>query len=62
MFHEEDTHTIKTIDLERLHGVLSFEEILEESDLTEEEVIEILYDLGYLKLPPYLLEENYNEV
>ena len=56
MFGEDNN--MKIIELERLHEVLSFEEILEESELTNEEVVAVLYDLGYIKMPPYLVEEE----
>jgi hypothetical protein len=52
MFGEETELMQK--ELELLHDALSFEEILEESDLTEEEVVAILYRLGHIKMPPYL--------
>lgn len=55
MFHEDNK---KKTELERLQQVLSFEEILEESDLTEEEVLSVLYDLGYLRIPPFALDED----
>ncbi len=56
MFGEDNN--MKQIELERLHEILSFEEILEESELTHEEVEAVLYDLGYIKMPPYLDEKE----
>lgn len=56
MFQDE-YNSKKTEDLDRLQEVLTFEEILEEMDLTEEEVLEILYDQGLVRLPPHLSNE-----
>ena len=51
------------IIVDRLEQVMDFEDILEQSDLTEHEVILILFNMGYLKIPPYLeeFEEDYEE-
>ena len=51
----------KERELYRLSQVFSFEEILEECDLTEEEVLSILYDLGYVRVPPYLEDQDEQE-
>ncbi len=51
----------KERELYRLSQVFSFEEILEECDLTEEEVLSILYDLGYVRVPPYLEDSDYEQ-
>ena len=38
-------------DWNALLETYSLEEILERSDLTTEEVLDVLYEMGYLKLP-----------
>lgn len=52
---------MKIKELELLRDTLSFEEILEESDLTTDEVISVLYDLGYINIPTYLQKEYTDE-
>jgi hypothetical protein len=43
--------------IEKWLEVNSLEEILEEEDLTEEEVLYILFAHGHLKFPPWLEDD-----
>lgn len=57
MLRETDNNNNR---IEELLSLFSLEEIFEQNDLTQEEVVEILFRHGYLKLPDYM-EINYYE-
>ena len=46
--------------LEFYKELFSFEEILEQNDLTEDDVLNVLFEMGYVRLPEYL-ENEYEE-
>jgi hypothetical protein len=39
--------------------LFSIEDILEQSDITEERVLEILLEDGYIVFPPWMMEDPY---